>query len=499
MRGSPPGEGDPYAGLEPAGLWSHFARITRIPRPSGQEGEIISHLLAWAERAGFAARQDAFGNLCVYVPPSPGAVASPPIALQAHLDMVCVREDGASGDPARGQIVVVRDGDWIRADRTTLGADNGIAIAAMLHLAESADALHGPLELLFTVQEETTSGGADALDPTLLRSRTLLNLDSEEDGVLVIGAAGGIWSVVRWRAPMEPLPSGWDAVEIAVSGLQGGHSGSDISKHRLNAIRGLLRVLLAAAEATPLSLCAAKGGDAFNAIPREARAVVSTSQADAERLRAAVERMREDLTREFLSSEPGLTITAAPPVIAPTLGYSPADSRKWIDMASIFPCGVLAMDPRFPGHVETSSSVGVIGVDGETLAVESFTRSSVTPAMHDVVESIRAAARLGGAQFSVVPPEGPCWEVDPASPALAAARAAYHRMFGAEPRQEAVHGFLEASLIRKQIPGLDIVSFGPEIRDAHKPGERVHIASVGRFCRFLSSIVRDLTSQSPAP
>lgn len=477
-----------FAGLLPTGLWEHFGRITRIPRPSGQETAIAQHIMSWAERRGFPARRDAAGNLGVFVPESPRGLASPPIALQAHLDMVCAREEDSRADPARGEIRLVRDGEWIKADGSTLGADNGIAIAAMLHLAEAMEAPHGPIDLLFTVEEETTSGGADRLDPTLLRAKTLLNLDSEEDGVLVAGSAGGIWSVLRWAAPQHPIPDGWKSLEVALSGLQGGHSGLDISLHRMNGILGLVRILRAAAD-IPLCLCALEGGDAFNAIPRQARAVVAYPSEEEAVIRRAIDAAGAELSDQHRDTEPGFSMRLASPPEPPSSGYSLTDTQRLLDTLSVLPNGVLAMDQHIPGLVETSCNVGLVALDGPSVVVHSFARSSVTPALHSVTAAIAAAAHLGGAEFSVVPPEGPCWQLDPDSPALALVQTTYRGLFGEEPRLRADHAFLECALIKKNNPDLDLVSFGPRIQDAHRPGERVHIGSVERFSRLLSEVV----------
>jgi dipeptidase D len=402
--------------------------------------------------------------------------------------MVCIGEDDAS-DPARGVIHLAREGEWIRAVGSTLGADNGIAIAAMQALAETTDLPHGPLELIFTAQEETTSAGADALDPAWVRSKTLLNLDSEEDGVLVIGSAGGIWSSMKWTAPMPGVPEGHVALEISLSGLLGGHSGSDISLHRLNAIEGLLYLLRAAASEAPIFLSAIEGGDAFSAIPRTSRAVIAVEGPSSARVQAALARAKDDLVDEYRPYEPDLTVRVRVAGDLPARGYSPPDSRRLVDLLSVIPCGVLALDPRLPGLVETSSSLGVIARAAGDLVIQNFTRSSVMSAMRAVVDGLRAAARLAGAEFSVIPPEGPSWEADPDSQALVLARATYRRLFGQDPQVLTVHGFLECSLIKKQIPDLDIVSFGPEIRDAHRPGERVNIGSVNRFYRLLTEVV----------
>ena len=482
---------DAFDGLQPAGLWAHFDRITRIARPSGQEAAIRQYIETWAGRHGFPAQRDAAGNLSVRVPPSPGAAPESPLALQAHLDMVCVREEASPSDPARGEIQVVRDREWIKAEGSTLGADNGIAIAAMLHLAEAAGLRHGPMDLLFTVEEETTSSGADSLDPSLLRANILLNLDSEEEGVVVAGSAGGIWTKLRWSSPLHSVPDDWRTVEVAIAGLQGGHSGIDISKHRLNAICGLLRILQKVAEGLPLRLGAVEGGDAFNAIPRLASAAVCYPAAEQAGFNEAISSAREELTDEFLESEPGLSFRVTSSSALPQVCHSLEDSRRLLDMLSVLPNGVLGMDRRIPDLVETSCNLGVVAREGDHLVVQSFSRSSVTPALHAVVAAIAAAARLGSAEFSVVPPEGPCWELDPSSRALALVREAFRRLFGKEPALQTVHAFLECSLIKKQNPVLDIVSLGPEIRDAHRPGERVHIGSVGRFFRLLSEVVSD--------
>ena len=381
---------DAFAGLEPAGFWAHFAALTRIPRPSHEEEQVAAHVAAWAGAHGFATRRDDAGNLVVAVPATRGREAAGTVILQGHLDMVCEREPGSPYDPREGRIHVVRDGDWLVAEGTTLGADDGVAIAAMLALAEAGDdAPHGPLELLMTVAEEVGLSGAQALDPALVTGDVLLNLDSEEDGTLTIGCAGSEDHVIMLAAPRAPLPPGAEGLRVTVSGGRGGHSGGDIAAGRANAITLLAHALRGAGEVRIASL---DGGASRNAIPRDAVAVVA-----GDGVRAAVAAAEAAARRTYARTDPGVRIDVGPPE-PDDAAWSAAVSARVLDLLALLPAGPLAMSPDFPGLVETSSSVGVARTapDG-TLTVRCLSRSSDDDALPVVRGRIEAAARLAGA------------------------------------------------------------------------------------------------------
>ena len=476
-----------HGGVEP--FWSHFEALTRIARPSFGEERAVEHVEAWARQRGYATRRDAAGNLVVAVPASAGREGAPTVVLQGHLDMVCERHPDSPYDPREGRIRLVRDGEWLTAEGTTLGADDGVAIAAMLAVAEDPDAAHGPLELLMTVAEEVGLAGARELDPALITGSLLLNLDSEEDGTLTVGCAGGTDSVLRIREPREPL-AGAAQLRVTVSGGRGGHSGGDIAAGRANAIKALARAVRAAPHAR---LVALDGGASRNAIPRDAAAVVAVAPGEVAAVRAAIEREGERIRDAFRATDPGVRVTVAAPNGEAAAGaWSAAATARLLDLLAILPAGPIGMSPDFPGVVETSSSLGVAETEGDRLTLRCLSRSANDAALADVTDAIAAAARLGGAELER-PPGYPGWRPDLDSPLLATASAVHARLFGAPPRVTAVHGGLETGLIGAKLPRLDMVSLGPRIEGAHAPGERLDTASAGRFMRLLTALLDELS------
>jgi len=473
---------DPFAGLEPGGFWRHFAALTRIPRPSYEEEQAVAHVLAWAGARGYESRRDPAGNLVVAVPGTPGRELAAAVVLQGHLDMVCERDPASPYDARAGRIHVVRDGDWLRADGTTLGADNGVAIAAMLALAEDGTAEHGPLELLMTVREEIGLAGAAALDPDLISGARLLNLDSEEDASLTVGSAGSIDTAVRLDAPRSPADGAW--LRVTVSGGRGGHSGVDIALGRANAIKVLARALRAAPELRIVSL---EAGTARNAIPRDATAVVVADDA----ARAGIEAEAAAMAGAYPTTDPGLRVAVADER-AGADAWSVADSERMLDLIAAIPAGPLGISAAFPGVLETSSSLGVAATEGDTLVLHSLTRSADDALMPDVTAAIAGAARLAGARFEAGSGY-PGWRPDLGSPLLATAIAVHERLFGAPPAVTLTHGGLEAAIIAAKCPGMAALSFGPEIQGPHAPGERLSIPSAGRFMRLLAALVDELS------
>ncbi len=474
---------DPFAGLEPAPFWRHFEALTRIPRASHEEEQAAAHVIAWAAERKLTTRRDGAGNLVVDVPATPGRQGAPTVVLQGHLDMVCERDPDSPYDPRAGRIGVVRDGDWLRAEGTTLGADDGVAIAAMLALVEDSAAAHGPLELLMTVAEEVGMGGAAKLGPELITGSVLLNLDSEEDATFTVGCAGGADSVLRLEAPREPAADG--ALRVTVSGGRGGHSGADIALGRANAIKVLARVL---ATAPSLRIASLDGGASRNAIPRDATAIVLADG----RAREAIEAAGAAVATAFEATDPGLRIS-----LEDAVGRSrdawPADAgARILDLIAILPVGPLGMSADFPGAVETSSSLGVAETAGDRLTLRCLSRSANDAAMPEVTGAIAAAARLAGARLE----RGnayPGWRPDLGSAVLATARTVHERLFGAPPHVTLTHGGLETGIIGARRPGLDMLSFGPQIEGPHAPGERLHVESAGRFTRLLVALLDELS------
>jgi dipeptidase D len=479
------------AGLEPRAFWAHFESLTRIPRPSRHEEPVIEHVRAWAEEHGFELAQDPGRNLVVRVPASPGREAAPTVTLQGHLDMVCERDPASANDPAEGRIQLVRDGDWLSADGTTLGADDGVAIAAMMALVEDESLPHGPLELLMTVAEEVGLEGANALDPALVTGTVLVNLDSEEDGRLTVGCAGSTDTWIRIEAPREPADDGAATLAVTASGGQGGHSGSGIALGRSNAIKVLGRALREAHATVPFRLVSIDGGKSRNAIPRDASAVVSVDGAREADLRAAIDTAAATIRDAFAKNDPGVSIavTAADARADP---WTEASTPKLLDAVALVPTGPLAMSPDFDDLVETSTSLGEAITEGGRLTLHSLSRSSNDSALPEVIATLDAAARLAGGELEVKPNYGG-WRPDLGSPALAAGRAAYERLFGEPPIVTAVHAGLETAVIGTKVPGLDMLSFGPQIEFPHSPDERVSIPTVDRFWKLLVAVVDELS------
>jgi dipeptidase D len=479
------------AGLEPSGFWTHFDALTRIPRPSRHEEPVIEHVRAWAAEHGFELHQDAGRNLVIRVPATPGREGAPIVSLQGHLDMVCEREPSSPYDPTEGRIALVRDGDWLKADGTTLGADDGVAIAAMMALAEDDSLPHGPLELLMTVAEEVGLEGANAFDGSLVEGRVLVNLDSEEDGKLTVGCAGSTDTWVRVGAARDAAAADAATLTMTVGGGLGGHSGMNIELGRSNAIKVLGRALREAHATVPFRLVSLAGGKSRNAIPRDAAAVVSLEAGREADLRAAIDTAAATIREAFSKTDPDVSVEVEAGEAAADAWTDDA-TRTLLDAIALVPTGPLAMSNDFEGLVETSTSLGEASTEGDRLTLHSLSRSSNDAALPEVIGALDAIARLAGGELEVKHNYGG-WRPDLDSPALAALHASYVRLFGEEPIVTAVHAGLETAVIGDKVPGLDMISFGPQIEAPHSPDERVSIPTVERFWRLLVGFVDELS------
>lgn len=473
-----------FVGLEPAGVWDRFAELTRIARPPKEEALVRDHVLGWAAGRGFETAVDDEGNVVVRVPATHGRERAPTVVLQAHLDMVCERDPDSPYDPRAGRINVVVDGDWVVAEGTTLGADNGIGVAAAMAVAEDPELIHSPLELLFTVSEEQGLDGAKALDPSLVSGRLLLNLDGTSDESLMVGCAGSTHTFTRLPLPLEPVPDDYVMLDVTVSGARGGHSGGDIAKGRVNANKALGRVLAR----TPLRLARLDGGVSRNALPRDARAVVAVRAEDA--FREAAEREAAAIREQFAGTDDGLELSIELAEREPAADE--ATSARALDLLATIPSGVVAMNPNLPGTVETSTSLNVASTADGVVTFASMTRSANALTLEDVVSSIEAAARLAGAEVELRRSYPP-WRPDLHSALLATARTTFERLFGAEPSLEIVHGGLECAVIGTRLAGVQMISLGPEIIGPHAPGERLSIPATQRFYRLLGALLEDLS------
>lgn len=479
---------DAIAGLKPEPVWRYFAEISRIPRCSKNEAAASRYVLDQARRLGLEAESDPLGNVVVRKP-AEGLDGRPGVALQGHLDMVCEKNRETRHDFLTDPIRLVRRGDVIMADGTTLGADNGIAVAAMLAVMEDRSLRHGPLELLFTVDEETGLTGAAGLGPDFVRSRILLNLDSEEEGTLYIGCSGGRDTTGVLEVRQRDANPRHAALSVKVTGLKGGHSGLEIDKGRANAVKVMGRVLLAL---SPLGarISSVDGGDKHNAIPRQCEAVLLVPPRKVKAAGAAVEQLLADIRAEFQAAEPDLGI-----VLAPLSGNRPEtvlgrkDQLTLVRLLSALPHGVVKMSAEIPGLVETSTNLAAVHTLGDGVRVVTSQRSSVASELDELAAAVASIMELGGAVIETSDAY-PGWKPDLDSPILKIAREAYRELYGREPQAKAIHAGLECGVIGKRYPGMDMISFGPTLEGAHSPEERMYIDTVEKFWDLLLGILR---------
>ena len=477
-----------FAGLAPAPVWQHFATLCAFPRPSKAEGPLREHLRAWAEARGLTATVDGAGNLIVRKPASPGREQAPGVVLQAHLDMVCQKNTGTAHDFRRDAIVPRLADGWLIADDTTLGADNGIGVALILAALEDDSLAHGPLEALLTVDEEAGMGGAHGLAADVLQGRLMLNLDTEDWGEFYLGCAGGLDVNVARSGVGEPVPAGFEAWQIGLAGLRGGHSGVDIHEERGNAIKLLVRVLRGLEASLPLLLASLTGGTARNALPREARATLCLPAGHGAALAAALDRWQALLRSELAGVDAGLTLSVAPGTAQAVLAAG--EQAVWLASLHAAPHGVRRRSLAVPGVVETSNNLGMVDLQPTGGQCNFMVRSLVDSGSQALADEIASLFALSGSQVEISG-HYPGWRPDPGSPLLALAQSVFRREFGAESTVQVIHAGLECGLIAARYPGIDIVSFGPTIRGAHAPGERVEIESVGKAWRLLAAILAE--------
>ena len=477
--------------LEPTVLWRHFDTILTIPRASKDEGRMRDHIVATADGLGLAHHADAAGNLVVRKPATPGHEGADITVLQSHLDMVQEKNADVSFDFATDAIVPKLEGEHLTAAGTTLGSDNGIGVAAMLAVMGETAFPHGPLELLFTIDEETGLTGAARLDGGLVQGRRLINLDSEEDGMLYVGCAGGGDTQLTVELGVAPAPDAGVALAVALRGLKGGHSGVDIHLQRGNAVKLLGRALWAVRLlGHGYDLARFDGGSAHNAIPREAFATVVVPADDQSAVLAALDREVAAIRDEYAPAEPDMSLTAAA-VTRPDTVWDGATTERVLRLVNALPHGVEAMSYDIPDLVETSVNLAtVVPVDG-SLRLGLSSRSSIDSALEAMRRRVRAIGVLAGAAVDEAEAY-PGWKPDLESPLLDVVTAVHRRAFDREPGVKAIHAGLECGILGKKVPGMDMISFGPRIEFPHSPDERVHVASVGRFYKLLEATLTAL-------
>jgi len=474
-------------GLKPEVVWKYFDEIRKIPRCSKQEDKIVEYVKNTGEQLGLETKIDEAQNVLIRIPASSGYEDHPSVCLQGHLDMVCEKNADVEFDFSCDPIQLKREGEFIKADGTTLGADNGIGCAMLLALAEEKEMKHPQLELLFTVDEETGLTGASKLTSDFLTARKLINADSEDLDTITIGCAGGGDTTLKLSLGEKNQVVGMTGIEIIVRGLKGGHSGVDINLGRANAIKCLARALYEITLEQKLMLIEIAGGNKRNAIPREARAKVLLE--DAASAGKILKRVESELANEFEGIEDSIEIVHEN--IQGNEGFTNDASLNLISLLYALPHGYLALNPHIHGLVDTSTNLATVNMEGNEIKIGTNTRSSVNSAIDGVRNQIIAQAALAGAKGTK---EGsyPSWKPNMKSELLALAKTVYQEKFQEEPKIEAIHAGLETGIIGDNFQGMDMISIGPDIEFPHSPDERMRTDSVTKFWDFLALLLEKL-------
>ncbi len=476
--------------LKPARVWHYFGEIMQIPRPSKHEERISAYLVEWGRSHGLETKSDRLGNVLIRKPASKGYEQSPGVCLQAHMDMVCEKNADKKFDFMTDAIQPVLDGEWLTADGTTLGADDGIGVATILAILEDDKLKHPALEALITVDEETGLTGANGLSRSWLKSEILLNFDDEDEGEYCIGCAGGIDTTADLDYRLVATPRGHKAFRIRVSGLKGGHSGDDINRGRACANKLLNRILWGGTYSHSMRLASVDGGNLRNAIAREAEAVVTMPEADVRAFKTMVTRLGKAMQFEFRSTEPDLKVELRA-VDTPKQVVDVEAQTKLVNLLYAIAHGVLAMSREIENFVETSTNLASVKMRDGVFHIATSQRSSVESAKLAAAQKIEATFRLAGARVSHS--DGyPGWTPNPDSRVLKVGVDVYKKMYGKEPIVRAIHAGLECGLIGEKYPQMDMISYGPTLRGVHSPDERIEIKTVEMFWNQTLEILKRL-------
>lgn len=477
--------------LHPHLLWKYFLEICEIPRPSKKEEKITAYLLEFAQRQGLEARRDEIGNVVIFKSATPGKENVKPVVLQSHTDMVCEKHSNVEHNFDTDPIIPRIEEGWVKANGTTLGADDGIGIASQLAILASNDIEHGPIECIFTVDEETGLTGAFEMKPGFFTGKTLLNLDSEDEGELFIGCAGGVDTLATFVYDKRPVPSGYVAFRMEVKGLLGGHSGDDIHKGHGNSIKILNRFLWKSNMKYDICLSEIGGGNLRNAIPRESKALFTIDPSYVQSLKADFKEFAQEVKDELALTDSGVVLTLEEAVLPET---AICESVQFDLLNALYSCpnGVIAMSFEMPGLVETSTNLASVKMeDADKIVVTTSQRSSVNSAKVDISQMVESVFRLANA--SVVHSDGyPGWKPNTNSEILRITEKAYKKLFGEKPIVRAIHAGLECGLFLEKYPELDMISFGPTIRGAHSPEERLDIQSTQKYWDLLLEVLREV-------
>lgn len=477
--------------LAPTEVWEQFDKICKIPRPSKREEKMIAYLLDFGKQHSLATFRDKIGNVVIKKAATTGFENRPTIVLQSHIDMVCEKSAESTHNFDTDAIETIIDGKWVTANNTTLGADDGIGVATQLAILASTNIQHPSLECLFTVDEETGLTGASALDTNLISGRILINLDSEDEGEIFIGCAGGIGTTAKFEYQMQQIAEeNISAYRIEVKGLRGGHSGDDINKGFGNANKIISRILWNATKQFGIHLCKIGGGNLHNAIPRDAFAEIVISQPNIKEFMTSFDKLKTCIMQEFKYTEPNIEIDISQ-IPTPKETIAETDQKRILNAIYGCPNGVIAMSQFIKSLVETSTNLASIKmVDNNTIIIGTSQRSSIESSKYDIANMVECVFEQAGA--IVEHTEGyPGWEPNIDSNILDVAIRSYNRLFKKAPTVKAIHAGLECGLFLEKIPDMDMISIGPTLRGVHSPSERIEIKSVGLFFDFLIDILKN--------
>ncbi|WP_318374523.1 cytosol nonspecific dipeptidase [Enterobacter sp.] len=480
--------------LSPQPLWDIFAKICSIPHPSYHEEQLAAHIMGWAQEKGLFAERDSVGNILIRKPATAGMENRKAVVLQAHLDMVPQKNNDTVHDFTKDPIQPYIDGEWVKARGTTLGADNGIGMASALAVLADDSVAHGPLEVLLTMTEEAGMDGAFGLQANWLQADILINTDSEEEGEIYMGCAGGIDFISTLPLSREAIPAGFQTFKLTLKGLKGGHSGGDIHLGLGNANKLLARFLAGHAKALDLRLVDFNGGTLRNAIPREAFATVAVSADKADELKNLASTYLDILKNELEAKEKNLNVVLE----ATTTDKAALTSQSrdaFVQLLNATPNGVIRNSDVAKGVVETSLNVGVVTMQDDSAEIICLIRSLIDSGKEYVVSMLESLGTLAGAKTSA---KGsyPGWQPDASSPVMALVRETYQRLFDKTPNIQVIHAGLECGLFKKPYPDMDMVSIGPTITGPHSPDEQVHIESVGQYWILLTELLKAIPAKS---
>ncbi|MDR1553669.1 MAG: aminoacyl-histidine dipeptidase [Prevotellaceae bacterium] len=475
--------------LKPNEVWKNFYALTQIPRPSKAEKKAAEYILQFGKKLGLKSIMDEIGNVIISKPATAGMEKCTGIILQAHIDMVPQKNNDKIHDFNNDPIEAYADGEWVKANGTTLGADNGIGVAAAMAVLESQTAEHGPLEVLITIDEETGMTGAKNLSPTVLKGEILINLDSEDEGELYVSCAGGLDGTFTFNYEREEMPEGFIPVKLSVTKFKGGHSGLDIHLNRANANKVMFRLLKILANKTDARLASIEGGNMRNAIPREAVAVVAIEKNKEQELNKIVDELREIIKAEYWAEENDFEIfveqTDKPEEI-----IDKKTQTALIDAIYGCPNRVICMSDSMHGLVETSTNLAIVKSESGKIQVKCLMRSSVDTAKLDLAEAMESVFRQAGAEVEFSGGYSG-WKPNMNSPILGVMRETYKELYNRTPEVKAIHAGLECGIFGGIYPNWDMISFGPTIRHPHSPAEKVNIESVDKFWKFLVATLKN--------